>query len=442
MKRSVGSVGLVVVCACSLRAASLSDLAAPESSKPPWSVGLTVRGFYDDNVNTTPNDHVSTTGFEVSPALTFGFAWPATSVDLNYTYSYKYYDHRPSDRAEHYDQTHDIDLAFRHEFNNENNLMIRDQFVIGQEPDFLRAQTAFNTYQRVPGDNIRNAALIDFRSQITRVFGLEIGYNNSVVDYQQKGFNTIPTPGGGLAVDPSLSGTLDSLNHDVHLDTRWTISPETVGIVGGAFSQTIFTGGELITGEVDAFGNVVVPLYYSDVRDSRRYRGYLGVEHQFLRELSGHLSIGAIYTDHYNDPTATVNDWTPYVDGGLEWAYGLNSSVGLTVGHNINSTDVVQPNAVGQVTQDQESTVVTLSVAQQIIPRLIGTLQGQYQYSTFRGGFSDSQSESYYLLGIKFEYTFIQHLSAHVGYNYDKLDSQIGRSFDRNRVYIGLTASY
>jgi hypothetical protein len=30
----------------------------------------------------------------------------------------------------------------------------------------------------------------------------------------------------------------------------------------------------------------------------------------------------------------------------------------------------------------------------------------------------------------------------HGGYNYDNLDSDIGRSFDRNRVYFGVTATY
>jgi len=47
------------------------------------------------------------------------------------------------------------------------------------------------------------------------------------------------------------------------------------------------------------------------------------------------------------------------------------------------------------------------------------------------------------LLGVSLEYRFSRYLSAHVGYNFDKLDSQVeGRDFDRNRVYIGLTAGY
>jgi hypothetical protein len=44
---------------------------------------------------------------------------------------------------------------------------------------------------------------------------------------------------------------------------------------------------------------------------------------------------------------------------------------------------------------------------------------------------------------LDFEYRFTQYFSAHAGYNYDRLESKdIGRTFDRNRVYVGVTATY
>jgi len=46
-------------------------------------------------------------------------------------------------------------------------------------------------------------------------------------------------------------------------------------------------------------------------------------------------------------------------------------------------------------------------------------------------------------LGLNLEYRFNPHLSAEAGYNYDRLDSDLQtRGFDRNRVYIGVKASY
>jgi hypothetical protein len=49
----------------------------------------------------------------------------------------------------------------------------------------------------------------------------------------------------------------------------------------------------------------------------------------------------------------------------------------------------------------------------------------------------------FYLLGLNLEYRFNSNFSADVGYNYDRLESDLGgRSFDRNRVYLGITATY
>ena len=68
---------------------------------------------------------------------------------------------------------------------------------------------------------------------------------------------------------------------------------------------------------------------------------------------------------------------------------------------------------------------------------------GQIQHSTFNGGELNNETDIFYLVGLNFEYRFNPHFSANAGYNYDKLDSDLGgRSFDRNRVYIGVTASY
>ena len=52
-----------------------------------------------------------------------------------------------------------------------------------------------------------------------------------------------------------------------------------------------------------------------------------------------------------------------------------------------NATDVVAPDpTTGKVTQDQESTYVYGSINHQITPKLLGTLIGSWQYSTFQEG--------------------------------------------------------
>ena len=78
----------------------------------------------------------------------------------------------------------------------------------------------------------------------------------------------------------------------------------------------------------------------------------------------------------------------------------------------------------------------------------------QLQNSTYNGGALENEADMYYLLGLSLEYRFSPNFSASVGYNYDRLDSSsvidstqlantgAQRSFDRNRVYLGVTATY
>jgi len=98
----------------------------------------------------------------------------------------------------------------------------------------------------------------------------------------------------------------------------------------------------------------------------------------------------------------------------------------------------------GTTTLDAESAVVFLSVNHSITPQLFASLIAQFQNSSYHGGTYNNNDEQYYLLGINLEYRFNQYFSASVGYNYDRLESSsaLNRTFDRNRVYIGVTASY
>src|SRR6266571_9223429 len=95
MKRIVASVGLVAVGASGVQAASLAALTS-EGAKP-WSVSATLRGFYDDNVGTTPSSSPATKsfGFEISPAFNLNWAVEQTSMSLGYVYSFKYYEKKP-----------------------------------------------------------------------------------------------------------------------------------------------------------------------------------------------------------------------------------------------------------------------------------------------------------------------------------------------------------
>jgi len=65
------------------------------------------------------------------------------------------------------------------------------------------------------------------------------------------------------------------------------------------------------------------------------------------------------------------------------------------------------------------------------------------QYSTFNEGAFANSTETWYNLGLNLTYSFNNHVSTEIGYNYDNLDSNVsGQKYDRNRVYLGVTATY
>src|SRR5207245_6985706 len=146
-------------------------------------------------------------------------------------------DRKPFGNTDNYDQTHTFDVALNHAFSPRYLLSVHDSFAIGQEPDLLRAGNAFSSFQRIPGDNIRNYGQITFNAQITRELGVELGYANTFFDYDDE---------KGDATAPSRSGLLDRVEHMVHIDGRWLVQPQTIALVGYQYRQVNYTADEEI----------------------------------------------------------------------------------------------------------------------------------------------------------------------------------------------------
>jgi hypothetical protein len=175
------------------------------------------------------------------------------------------------------------------------------------------------------------------------------------------------------------------------------------------------------------------------------YSPYVGLSHVFTPALSASVDVGATYAEYPNDPTTSAN-WSPYVNLSGRYNYTPESYVEVGYTQDRNSTSVTYFGGDNRLTQDQASSTVYGSINHHLTSKLLGTVMAQYQNSVFNGGGNgvDNASEQYFLVGLNLEYSFTTHFSANVGYNYDKLDSatSVAGSFDRNRVYMGVTAKY
>lgn len=407
MKKFLTSTGLVALSLSGVQAAGPA-LTAIEASKP-WNVSLALRGFYDDNYTTLPsNQGDESFGYEVRPSVSLNLPMDQTFFGASYEYSLRYYESRPDDKI---DQSHRFDLRLDHDFSERYKVELNNSFAVTQEPEVGGA-----TPLRTEGDNIRNIASIDFTAQLTELLATEIGYANSFFDYEQDGVG-------------SRSAVLDRMEHAAHLDLRWQALPETDGILGYQFGFVDFTSSDDISTGFDA-----------DIRNSRSHRIYVGADHRFNPQLNGSIRVGGQYTDYYRQDESNVS---PYADANLTYQYSRGSYVQVGAKHSRNRTDVATFDAKNEVTVDQESTSIYGSLNHKITPNLIGSLLVQGQRSTFEGGGSDGDVEYLLLSGINLAYHFNPHFLAEAGYNFDRLDSDISnRSYTRNRVYIGIRATY
>ena len=464
MKKLFVSTGLVVIGVAGLQSAgaAAADIVSPKA----WTISGTLRGFYDDNyaIGTTKK---GSWGLEVSPSISVNVPLQQTDVGIRYYYSLYYYNDRDNLHINPFDQSHQIEFWMHHAFNPNWKLTVTDHVGIGQEPDLLQPNPGGGNpiNYRINGDNIANYGNISLDGQLTRSIGMSLSYANNYFDYDNKGagvqlggvslsgFNfPVNTPGFNdgnfreiTGTGASLSGLLDRMEHNIGLDFNWTFSPETKIGIGYGYSQVNYSGNEPIAtfNYLDTTPSIRSFVYYSQNRDSRSHNGHLTLNHQLTANITLALSAGVSYNDSYNDPIQHSTSISPSASASLSYTYIPGSYVQLGLNQGENSTDVVQPKANGSITQYQHSTVVYADWNHRITEKLTGTLIGRFVYATFEGGAANAVSENSYNVGVNFAYQFNRHFSADAGYNFDDLVTSLSsRSFIRNRVYLGLTATY
>jgi hypothetical protein len=267
----------------------------------------------------------------------------------------------------------------------------------------------------------------------TREFSTALTYQNAFYDYENSGGNTTAP-----YANPSYAGVLNRVEQTFGLEGQWAVLPTTTALIGYKFGLVNFTGDEPV-----AYNPHTGAIYYSNSRDNRSQYGYVGVKHQFLENLTGSVNVGVQYTDYYNNPSSS-SSLGPYADASLIYTYAAGSYAQVGVTQTRNATSTVQVDSQGHITQDQESTVAYGSINHALTPKLMASLVGHFQYSIYHDGQYDNQSAQFYNLGLNLCYNFTRHFSADAGYNFDwyTTAAALQQDYTRNRVYLGVTATY
>lgn len=422
MKRIIASAGLVALGAASLQAAYAPGLSPLEQSKP-WTIGLALKGFYDDNYTTSPSSSAPETfGVSVSPYAALNKVMDQTLISLSYKYELRWYEDRPQNEADHIQVAK---LRVSHAFSERFSVDFSDKFIYAQEGTVETDVVSQPTVLMTDADYVRNVADLGVTAGLTEKFGLNISYQNQIYDYEQDRYLN------------NRSAMLDRMEHLGGLEGQIKMRPETKVLVGYRYGIVNHTHEKYIFVPESFF------LVKNDVRDVNSHYLFAGVEHALNPQLQVDARVGAMLNDYPN--ADEVPGWddstiTPWGDLRLTWTYNPGSYLSLGLVHTLNQTDVAA--------QNQESTAVFATLNHRITPRLTGSLRGHFQYSSYESGYYDGDADLLILADANLSYAFNPNLSAEAGYTFDRLDSDIqyapgtSRSYSRNRAYIGLRATY
>ena len=255
MRKIIASASLAALSAASVHTAYAQGLSTMEQSKP-WSVGLAVRGFYDDNYTTSPSDvSRDSWGISVSPSASLNKVWDQTSLGLSYVYEMRWYEDRESNEADHI-QT--AKLRLEHRFNESMDIKVHDTFFYGQEGTVELGPVTTPTVLQTDSDYFRNRALVEFNADFSETIGMRVAYQNDFYDYDQSGVG-------------SRSALLDRMEHLATVEGLWHFRPDTSGLLGYQYRAVDYRSSDSIT---------PVATIDPENRNSTGHRFYVGAEHQ------------------------------------------------------------------------------------------------------------------------------------------------------------------
>jgi len=422
-----------------LGAASVAPAFAQDAmiNQKPWSIGASLRGFYDDNYLTYPKAFRDrpgfddgTIGFDVSPTAAVNIKREQMTFGLNYLYTFRYYADRVRPRD---DQSHQVNMKFSYALNERFSFDVKDSFVVAQEPSVIDPTISITLPARSEGNNFRNMGTIQANASIFENFSMDAGYSNSIYDYEEDAKRAV-SPGNPTGIG-SRSSVLDRMEHLLFVDGNYQVLPKTTITLGYQFGVTDYTSKDPL--------EIIGPtLYNGSVRDSRSHFVTVGVKQHLNPQLDFSVR-GGVQLTEYDNHALYKDNTAPYAEGSVRWGYMEGSSLQVGAKHQRFPTDVIAVN--GSPIADQEATTVWVSVNQAITSKISAIIMGQYQHSTYGGstpGVKETVDEIFYA-GATVAYQFNPHIAAEVGYTFDRVDSDFSfRSYSRNRVFVGTRFNY
>ena len=368
-----------------------------------WSVSVSAREGYDDNVFTSQTDRQGSITTLVEPQLLVNFPQEQTFFGMRYTYDMTYYWNKRSNQS--LDQSHSLDLLLSHRFSPRLALDINDSLRRGLEPELVDLSTGVPLIQRQNGDYWYNTLSCSLTYNLSRRWLISLSQ-----DWQR------------WAYDDAAAAQVNDLNsYNTVASAIYSVSPSTSLGINYQYGLTAYADPGP-----------------GDVRDFESHSLYLSLSHQFNPQLSLQLAGGAtegLFSDHH--------DISPYATASLSYNYAPGSTIAAGFGYTLTSSSVGEYRA-------SDTLSLSAQVAHRITPKCQATLNGAYVLSTLKNlnptiptDLPAETTQTSWRLGVGLSYNFTRWLAADVNYSHDRVNSNISNwAFERNRVNAGLRLTY
>ena len=390
---SLLAAGMVLVMGSSAVQAVYEPV-SPEDRGQILNAELRTRVEYDDNVWTyRSEDEQDSFKVIVQPQVKLNYPIETSHLAADYRFSYIWYDDREPDSE---DLTHDFDVAASTEFSPSLQASASNSLRVAQDPELDP-----NNINRVrEEDFLYNSTNLGMKYKLTET--LDMAVSGRYLFYRY---------------DEDL--VADALDRDTVVggaDLLKQINPSTVGVVSYRIQDTSYDVSE---------------------KDSTSHFLFAGVDHAFTSRLTTSLRAGFENRDF--DSEYRGDDNAPYVDASA--TYNLTKKARLTGGYRLSMSET----DLGRYLKSDHHGIY-LQYKQEITRRIDLYLAGQYDLNEYDsedavdgGGDGD---EAWWRLSARLAYKITEMVSAEAGYLFNDLDSDFDRSYDRNRIYLGLRVTY
>lgn len=400
---------VVVVCSCvSVRADGDSDKAVSDESsnegvglgkffKLPFHVSVSVRGGYDDNVNTTTFNREGSAFANANIAANYNFGSPRTQVSLASQVGFTYYSDSP-DGIDH-DINPNLNLNITHKATPRLTLALTSYFTYQQQPDF-------NDFV---GQNRRTGSYFYTSDRFSAAYAWAPRFS-TVTSYSLV----------GLSYDDSSIGAFeDRTEHTFGNEFRFLLWPTTTLVAEYRLGIIAYENSSVLS------------------RDSISHFFLAGFDHTFSPRVSITARAGVEYRT-YDD----LGDRTdPYGEATLVYALGPHLSLNW-----VNRYSLEEPDVPGSPSRTTFRTGLTARY--NITSRISSGLSLYWEHDDNEGIVtplfaSPSFVEDIYSVSLSLRYAINRNWGAELGYDFADVESDIRlREYYRNRFYGGVNFQF